>query len=337
MQAKEKVRRAIEHREVFPLPYRLKFVPVIGRKLQEVTGLPDFDRSIGNALAHLKMTLQPPPPHISHPIGQVDEFGCVWLTDEYTGSNVVEHPLADGGIDTFPFPDPHWPPRFETMARQASAEQDRFTLFSFDWTLFERAHFMRGMEQFLIDMLLKPSLAEALLDRILAFNLAVIEQACQLPIDGVILSDDYGMQKGLIMNPKHWRRFLKPRLRQEFELIKRYGKTVCLHSDGDVSAIVPDLIEIGLDVLNPVQPEALDLPWLKREYGKNLCFYGGISTQRTLPFGTPEDVKAEVGERIEIMGQEGGYIIAPGIVVLADTPMENVLAFVEAVQQQETL
>jgi uroporphyrinogen decarboxylase len=104
-----------------------------------------------------------------------------------------------------------------------------------------------------------------------------------------------------------------------------------------VTAVVPDLIEIGLDVLNPLQPEVLDLCRLKREYGRDLCFYGGISTQQTLPFGTPDDVRAEVRERVEIMAQDGGYIIAPGITVLADTPLENVLAFVDAVQHQEAL
>lgn len=339
MLAKERVRRAIQHREVFPVPYRLKFTPSVARTLSETLpqGGPNLDRSLGNALAHLKMTPQPPPPHLIHPVGQVDEFGCVWFTDEDGGPYVAGHPLADSEIDAFPFPDPFWPSRFEAMAQQAVEEQDRFVLFSFEWSLFERAHFMRGMEQFLVDMMLEPSYAEALLDRILTFNLTVIEQACHLPIDGVILGDDYGTQRGLIMNPGHWRGFFKPRLQQQFELINRYGKVVCLHSCGDISAIVPDLIEIGLDVLNPLQPEVLDLPWLKREYGTDLCFYGGISTQQTLPFGTPEDVRAEVRERIEVMGRGGGYIIAPGIVVLADTPLENVLAFIEAVQEQEAL
>lgn len=332
-----RVRRAIGHQEVFPVPYRLKLAPGVAERLQETLGLPDVDRSLGNALVHLKMTPQPPPPEATHAGGQADEWGCVWFTDRGGGPCVAGHPLADGRIGSLSLPDPDWPPRFQAMAEQVEEERDRFILFSFEWSLFERAHFLCGMEQFLVDMVLEPSLAHALLDTILGFNLIVIERACQLPIDGIILGDDYGTQRGLIMSPRHWQRFFKPRLQQQFELIKRHGKVACLHSCGDISAIVPDLIEIGLDVLNPLQPEVLDLPELKRQYGKDLCFYGGISTQRTLPFGTPAEVRAEVKERIETMAEAGGYIIAPGITVLADTPMENVLAFVDAVQQQEAL
>lgn len=333
---RERVRRVIEHHSVFPVPYRLKFMPTVAQRLMEVLGLPDVDRSVGNALVHVKMTPQPPT-DVPHVDGVVDEFGCTWLTDKDGGPYVAGHPLADGGIDTFALPDPDWPPRFRNLIRQVESEQDRFILFSLEWSLFERAHFLRGMEGFLVDMLLEPSLVERLLDRILGFNLAVIERVCQLPINGIIFGDDYGTQRGLIMSPRHWRRFLKPRLRQQFELTKRLGKVACLHSCGDVTAIVSDLIEIGLDVLNPIQPEVLDLPWLKREYGMDLCFYGGISTQETLPFGTPEHVRAEVRERIEVMAEGGGYIIAPGITVLGDTPLENVLAFVDAVQHQEDL
>jgi uroporphyrinogen decarboxylase len=280
------------------------------------------------------MTPQTPPRRDEHPPGQVDEFGCVWATGPDGSPFVVGHPLAQGDIETYPFPDPYAPARFEEMARWTMAEQDRFVLFSFDWTLFERAHFMRGLEQFLTDMLLAPALAHKLLDRILAFNLAVIERACKLDIDGVILSDDYGTQRGLMISPGHWRRFIRPRLQQEFQMVKRYGKAVVLHSCGDVSMILSDLVEIGLDVLHPVQPEVFDLAWLKAEYGRDLCFYGGISTQWTLPFGTPADVKAEVRERITVLGRDGGYIIGPGIMVLADTPPANVAAFIEAVQQQ---
>lgn len=334
MSDRESVRQAIEHQAVYPVPYRLKFAPAVERSVQELLGLPDVDRCLGNALVHLKMTPQPPP-EVDHSGGQVDEWGCVWYSDCDGGPYVKGHPLAQGGIGTYVPPDPHWPLRFQAMAEKAQAESDRFVLFSFEWSLFERAHFLRGMEQLLVDMLLEPELADALLDAILEFNLVAIERACRLPIDGIIFGDDYGSQRGLLMSPTLWRRFLKPRLRRQFELTRRHGKVACLHSCGDISAIVPDLIEIGLQVLNPVQPEALDLPALKREYGKDLCFYGGISTQDTLPFGAPEDVRAEVRRRIEVMAEQGGYIIAPGITVLPDTPMANVLAFIDAVRQQD--
>ena len=149
-------------------------------------------------------------------------------------------------------------------------------------------------------------------------------------MDGIFLSDDYGHQQSLLMSPYHWQEFIKPRLRELFAKIKDAGLFTFLHSCGNVSEIVPDLIQVGLDVLHPVQPEAMDIASLKTEYGDKLAFYGGISTQKTLPRGTPEEVEDEVRQTAQFMAEGGGYILAPGITLQHDIPLENILAFIKA-------
>jgi len=135
------------------------------------------------------------------------------------------------------------------------------------------------------------------------------------------------------MSPDHWREFIKPRLATLFARVKAEGLFTFLHSCGNVSEIIPDLIEIGLDVLHPIQPEAVDIALLKAEYGDKLAFYGGISTQRTLPHGTPEEVAAAVRQTVDVMSKGGGYILAPGITLQHDVPLENILAFILAAEE----
>jgi uroporphyrinogen decarboxylase len=154
----------------------------------------------------------------------------------------------------------------------------------------------------------------------------------ELGVDGIFLSDDYGHQRSLLMSPDQWREFIKPRLREFFARIKGEGLFTFLHSCGNISEIVPDLIEVGLDVLHPVQPEAMDIASLKAKYANRLAFYGGISTQRTLPRGTPEEVAEEVRRTVQFMAKDGGYILAPGITLQHDILLENILAFIRAAQ-----
>ena len=136
------------------------------------------------------------------------------------------------------------------------------------------------------------------------------------------------------MGPRLWRQFIKPRMAQMFERIRASGKFVILHTDGKVTEIMEDLIEIGLDVYNPLQPDVMDVFAVKREYGDRLCFYGGISVQQLLPFGSPAEVEAMTRRMIDQMGAGGGYILAPSHGILADTPVENVAALLEALWDQ---
>jgi uroporphyrinogen decarboxylase len=152
-----------------------------------------------------------------------------------------------------------------------------------------------------------------------------------------MFGDDYGTQKGLIMSPACWREFIKPRLGAMCRRVKTAGKFVFLHSCGNVRGLLPDLIECGVDVLNPFQPEVMDLADVKREFGDRLTFYGGISTQRTLPLGTPEQTREEVRRLSSVIGRGGGYIVAPAHAIPADARPENVAAMIESVSENYAL
>jgi uroporphyrinogen decarboxylase len=166
------------------------------------------------------------------------------------------------------------------------------------------------------------------------YNIKIVEQASKFEIDGVMFGDDWGQQSGMIMGPKLWRRFLKPRLAKMYKKVKDAGLFVFIHSCGDVTEVFPDLIEIGLDVFNPIQPEVIDVYEIKKKYGDKLSFFGGISTQKLLPYGTPDDVKREVRKFAKEIGNNGGYIIAPAHATPGDVPVENIIALIEAVQNQ---
>jgi len=147
--------------------------------------------------------------------------------------------------------------------------------------------------------------------------------------DCIALSDDYGSQQSLLMSPADWRRFVKPHLAKIFEFAKSRGRTVFLHSDGNIYSIIGDLIDIGCDILHPVQPEVMDVFKLKREFGRDISFFGGIRTQDLLPHGTPEEIKNEVRKLKQVMGRGGGYIFSNGITIQADVQLDNLVAMID--------
>ena len=144
---------------------------------------------------------------------------------------------------------------------------------------------------------------------------------------------DWGQQHGLQMGPKLWRKFIYPVLKRMYRPVRESGRYVFIHSCGDVDELFDDLIEIGLNCFNPFQPEVMDVPALLNKYRRRLAFHGGLSTQKTLPYGTVEQVRAETHRLLEL-GREGGYIFAPAHDVGGDVPLENMLAFIELVQAQ---
>jgi uroporphyrinogen decarboxylase len=183
------------------------------------------------------------------------------------------------------------------------------------------------MENFLADMAGEPQFAQELLNRIIEKNMVMLENLLTAPeIDGVLLGSDWGCQMDLLMSPEVWQEMIRPGEQREYDLVHGYGKDVWVHSCGNIEKIIPSLVEMGLDVLNPVQPEVMDVERLKTRFGENLTFWGGISTQRILPFGTPEEVKEEARRVRDIMSEGGGYILAPGQEIQGDVPAENILA-----------
>ena len=201
---------------------------------------------------------------------------------------------------------------------------------------FDFARFMRGTEPFLLDMATAPEKAEVLLDKVndlaIAFFRKSLATAGEL-FDGVYLGDDFGTQQGMVMSPRMWRALIRPRYEKLLSVIKGAGKSYAHHTCGGVRPIIPDLIEMGVDVLNPIQPLAagMDPEELGTEFAEHISFYGGIDEQRTLPKGSARDVQEEVRHRIRTLGRCGGYIVAPSHAFQPDTPLANVLAVYETV------
>jgi uroporphyrinogen decarboxylase len=201
---------------------------------------------------------------------------------------------------------------------------------------FDIARFQRGSEQFFMDMAMEPKKAEILLEKSNEQTLRFFEKAITEVkglVDGVYVGDDFGTQNGMVISPNMWRKYIKPKYIELISAVKRHNLKYCHHSCGGIRPIMPDLIEIGVDVLNPIQPlaDGMDPEELGIEFGKDISFYGGIDEQRTLPNGTIEDVKNEVKNRINTLGKYNGYIVAPSHAFQPDTPIENVIAVYEAV------
>jgi len=199
---------------------------------------------------------------------------------------------------------------------------------------FESTWYMRGFQRTLTDLMLKPELIDCILQKVTEFFLAhgrKILQAADGQIDLMFTADDIGGQTGLLMSPKLWRRHIMPHHRAINEMIHSFGAKVIYHSDGSVMDAVGGLVEMGIDVLQALQFDAagMDPAALKYKYGDRLCFQGGISVQKTLPFGTAEDVRRETAERIGVLGAGGGYILGPSHAIQAGTPPQNIVAMFE--------
>jgi uroporphyrinogen decarboxylase len=271
-----------------------------------------------------------------------DEWGVTWRAQPYatpfgTGhyTEMIGHPLADEkALAHYRCPDPARPELYAEAERVVRDFKDEYWIVGVTvTTIFETAWALRGLEQMLVDFIANPDLADAILDIPYQYHLAAAKRLVALGVDMVWTGDDVGMQTGMLISPRTWRRFLKPRLADFFAALKAINPQVKLayHSDGNILPIIPDLIEIGLDVLNPIQPACINPAQVKRDYGDKLCFWGSMDEQHTLPFGSPEDVRREVLTRLETLGRNGGLILGPTHHVQLDTPMENFWAMVNTI------
>ncbi len=273
-----------------------------------------------------------------------DEWGIGWQSVPYETpfgighyTEMVHHPLADDrAIETYCVPDPMRPELYVEAEQMLREFKDEYYIVGVTvTTIFETAWALRGYARLLVDFIEMPELAERILEIPYRYHLAAAQRLTELGVDMIWIGDDVGTQRGMLISPKVWRRFLKPRLAHFIASLKSINPAVkvAYHSDGDIRPIIPELIEIGLDVLNPIQPACMDPAELKRHYGRNLCFWGTIDEQGTLPFGTPVDVRDEVLARLQTIGQDGGLIIGPTHHVQLDTPMENFWAMVDTITQ----
>jgi len=274
----------------------------------------------------------------------LDEWGVTWRTVEYQTrfgkgkyTEPFGHPLADDlELETYSAPDPDRPGLYIEARRVIHEYKSEYWIVGVTpTTIFETAWALRGYEQLMIDMATDPAKAERVLDLPYHYHTAVTEHLVRLGVDMIWLGDDVGGQNSMLMSPKMWRQYFKPRMAElisSLRAINPYIK-IAYHTDGKIYPIIPDLIEIGIDVLNPIQPLAMDPAKLKADFGNRLCFWGSLDLQQTIPFGTPAEVKKEIFTRLKTIGRDGGLLIGPTHNLQLDTPLENFWTMVDTIRQ----
>ncbi len=334
MANRERVIMSLEHRQPDRIPYCITFTEKARAEMERYYGDPDFESKLGNCFTIISSEPEESWKEVKPDIWQ-DQFGVLWdrRIDKDIGVVCNTKVTKDNFMD-FHFPDADDPSRFIRYKPAIENNKDSFFVVDLGWTLFERAWTLMGMENFLTAMVIDKPFAHGLLEKITEWNLTMIDNICRFNIDAVWFGDDWGQQTGLIMGPDLWREYIKPRIKRLFQRVKSRGKYVFIHSCGKVDGLFEDLIECGLDVFNPFQPEVIDVFSVKKKFGDRLSFWGGISTQKTLPIAEPDTVRDEVKRIIDDVGKNGGYIAAPAHDIPPDAKPENIAAMIEVLKNQ---
>ncbi len=333
MNKKDSVIAAICHHETGFVPYTIELVSELQVSVEERLGIArgGFSAWVGNCVLKAGTDTG----ETIAPGYYRDEYGVVWnrTVDKDIG-NIENILIPEPTLDNYTMPATNTELARSRMTALLNAPQDAFKVFKIGSVLYERAWFLRGFENLLTDFYTEPAFVHKLMDAITERYIPEIEAAMECGADGLYLGDDYGSQLGLVMSPDTWRTFIKPYLARLMAPALSRSKPVMLHSCGNITQIMPDLIDMGLSVYQTVQPEVYNLKQLKAEFGAHMCFFGAIGTQSTLPHETPEKVRKVVLETCRIMGQNGGYICGPTHKVTADTPPENIIAMAEVLINQ---
>ena len=332
MTKRDVIRTVLEHQRPPYVPWSLGFTHEAAAKLRQHFGQEDLEPFLHNHLLGLGNGVG-----FFTELGDdllQDVFGVVWDRSVDKDIGVVKgQVLPEPTLAGYTFPDPHDPRFFADIPARIAQYGDRFRVFQIGFSLYERAWTLRGMENLMMDFIDHPQFVHTLFKAIADYNIAQVEKALTYDIDAVYFGDDWGQQRGLQMGPRLWRKFIYPVLQRMYAAVRDAGKYVFIHSCGDVDELFDDLIAIGLNCFNPFQPEVMDVFALLKQYRGRLAFHGGLSTQRTLPYGSVDDVRCET-QRLLNAGRDGGYIFAPAHAVEGDVSLENMLTFIEQLHAQ---
>lgn len=345
MTSRERVLTAVGRGEPDRVPIYLWLTPHIVDRLRRERGAEDPEDYLGMDLRMVDYAAAPESSDFTPYTGSfpenttVDAWGCGTYPVGYYHFTKAVCPLA--GISTvedverYPFPSRE--PVMEDLARAVQAVKDRgLAAFSqYECGTFEQGHALVGMEDLLAAMYTSPDMVRALFDRISDVKARMAAAYAEAGVDVLFIGDDIGTQHGPVMPPDLWREYLIPPLEKIIGAARavRPGIPIAYHSCGAVGFAVDGLIEAGIDVLQSVQPEANDPAELKRRHGGRVAFWGGVGSQSTMSHGTPEDVRNEVRALMETVGEGGGYICSPAHFVEPESPLENIDAFVEAIEE----
>jgi uroporphyrinogen decarboxylase len=332
---REQVIRAVEHRDPGYVPCWLDFFAGETRERHGKALAARLDQHEDDIVVSVLSTF---PPMAEMPPGWADEWACTWNhSPDGVGAVSVGSPLSEDWERLNWFLD-HGLPRLGqradildrvTAAREANP--DRYLVATTYLGVFERLRCLRGAENLLTDLYLHPRELATLRDAVAQENAGQIQGVGARGADAVLLADDYGTQHAMLISPDHWRQFFRDCYARLVDAIHAHGMHAWFHSCGHIRPIIPDLIEIGFDLLHPLQPSSMDLAEIAATFGGQICFGGGIDVQGLLPAAEPEEVEAEMRRIIDLLdGPSGGYVMAPTNSIMPETPLENIEAMLRA-------
>lgn len=355
---RERVLRAVTRRKPDKVPKDLSWglTPTVLETFKQKTGRDDPDEYFGVEVRFVGLDLPPhrvaeaaeerrylyAPYYMNLPANaEITEFGTAQIPGTFYHFAQFVAPMQSfislPEFEAYPYPtfDEDWRRDYARQRIAAYHQRDLAVCGAMACTIFEVAWQMRGMEQLYQDFKFRPELAEYLLDRLTEMRCGMARFLAAQDVDVLVLGDDVSMQTGMMMSPATWRKWFKGRMQRIIAAAQdiKPGLPIFYHSDGNPEGIIPDLIEIGVTILNPVQPECIDPRMVKERYGDRLAQWGTIGTQTTMPFGTVEDVRREVRQRIETVGYDGGLVLGPTHQLEPDVPWENIVAFYEAIDE----
>ena len=359
LSSKERMQIAMDHKEPDMVPFQATFVPEVdkilrkkyareiegikGKKEEKYQGMTELDILFGHDMLLLTYGLSTGYYRDTDANSYVDEWDITWKKIPYKTINgdgyyteIVRFPLADDSkIDSYIPPDPGNEDMGYAEEVIKNYGKDYYICGIIDCSIFEALKYLRGITQSLIDIVANKDIAHKVMDISVDYHLKLGLKLIDRGVDLLWLADDIGGEHTLLMSPQIFREMIKPKMGYMIGELKKKSKDikVAFHSDGYIEPVIDDLIEVGVDLLNPIQPESMDPSFIKKRYGKKICLWGTVSTQQTLPFGTSEDVENEIRERIKTCGSGGGFLLAPTHNIQLDVSFENIQAFYDAIKK----